>query len=608
MVIRKALTSITLVPLLFLGLILVATPNNVTAIAAGEQVTLSQYLVPEGRDFSTLEFGDPWDMEEYSDVSMYINESNTALHLENIEVSGGKFSARSVDTDAQFHVLFPGYQSSIPAGKTGTRHPINPSNHCLFTLMNVQSVYPLDEVRVWWFANNKLTGEQFGSGRLSTFPFSPGWSYLAADLNSLDGTSGDSWSGGVEEWQGLRLDPTVSSGVEFEVDWVRLTDCGEVPVTVSWSGISGGVQIWVGIETPQPDFEVPIGMLSLKDCDPDSCVLDVQGWEPGLYYIGVRRVSDGQFFWTSQPLVINPSPILDIIRPSFTSGESIVWNMNSQSGIVPERTICVDYIFDQGELYLITKPPAQLPGGCVSSGSSDPQVVLSQNGDVDTTSYRYLTFQALMEGQWQDVNRGWIMRWIWSPYNDCFLVSNDIPFDVGWQTLTIDLHDSFEGLAEDAASPPTVNCPINHWTTFPATYLRFDPNENTTSVTFHQRMDWIRLSRMDRVTQGDLYPIQIQSSENIDDLSLNFYFTTNPDGNPKQQVAVIKTGPSTPPGGPYTIFLPMIFSDYEGSNFTTYLWDTSGVSNGQYYICVEASDGLNIPTYCSEAPVDVTTN
>ncbi|MFV2044458.1 MAG: hypothetical protein ACC700_14645, partial [Anaerolineales bacterium] len=436
-------------------------------------------------------------MDQYSDVSMYINESIVAIHLQNIQVSGGVFSAQSVTTDAQFHVLFPGYQSSIPAGKTGARNPIQSSDHCLFTLMQTASGDTLDEVRAWWFEDSTLTGGAFGSGRLSSFPFAPGWQFYAVDL-AIVGDFGAAWLDRTE-WQGLRLDPTTNSGVDIDVDWVRLTDCAADPVTVSWSGIAGAVEIWAGIGSAQGDFRVPDGALSLPSCGSTSCVLDVQGWQPGSYYIGVKRLSDGQLFWTSQPLVIDPVPIQHIESPSYTSGQSIVWTMNGSSDIVSAFTVCVTYFFDNGELDLITQPPGLLPGNCVSSGNSDPQVVLSQSGDVDTGVYRYLTFQTSMDGLWQDVNLGWIIRWIWSPYPNCFQVSNDIPFDVGWQKLTIDLHDSFEGLAEDSAAAAGVSCPLLNWKDFPATYLRFDPNENRTSQNFHQRVDLIRLSAMDRI-------------------------------------------------------------------------------------------------------------
>jgi hypothetical protein len=52
-----------------------------------------------------------------------------------------------------------------------------------------------------------------------------------------------------------------------------------------------------------------------------------------------------------------------------------------------------------------------------------------------------------MNGVWQDVNKGWIARWIWQTSDNCFEVTNDIPFDTGWQTLEVDLHDPLEGLS-----------------------------------------------------------------------------------------------------------------------------------------------------------------
>lgn len=587
-------------------LALVLVLDQPTAQAAGESVTLSTFLAAEGNDFATARLRDPWDMDEYSDVSMYINESNVAIHLQNIQTSGGMFSAQSVGNDAQFHTLFPGYQSSIPAGKTGARHPITTSRfHCLFIRMQVLSSDTFDEVRVLWFEDNRLTGSTFGSGRLSDFPFASGWQFFAVDLNAVEGLSGAAWSDQLE-WQGLRIDPTINGGIDFSVDWIRLTDCAQDPVTVSWSGIVGAVEIWAGIGAQQPDFQVPPGPLSLPSCTSNSCVIDLQGWQPGSYYIGVKRLSDGQIFWTTQPLVIDPAPIIRIARPSFTSGQSIFWPMNELGEIVTAYTVCVGYFFDSGLLDLTTLPPGQLPGNCVSGGNSDPQVVLSQSEDVDTSLFRYLVFETSMEGAWQDVNLGWIIRWIWSPYPNCFQVSNDIPFDVGWQELSLDLHDPTEGLAEDSAGAPGVTCPIRHWQDFPATYLRFDPNENRTTESFHQQVDQITLSAMDRAAAGSKFPIQLDSSEDVGGLSLSFFYTTDADADPTQN-AIVLVGAPPPPPGPFNIFLPAILNDAVGGNAArpTFLWDTVGVASGVYYVCLEAADGQNSAVYCSDAPVEV---
>jgi len=50
-------------------------------------------------------------------------------------------------------------------------------------------------------------------------------------------------------------------------------------------------------------------------------------------------------------------------------------------------------------------------------------------------------------------------------------------------------------------------------------------------------------------------------------------------------------------------------SDLPGvANELSFNWDTRSVSPGEYTICVQVSDDHNEATYCSEAPVEVTTN
>jgi hypothetical protein len=313
---------------IILAILLLLTSGS--ASQAAESVLISPLVTAEGHDFSTSILSDPWDMDAYSDVSMYINESGTAIHLQNIQVANGIFSAQSVSSDAQFHVLFPGYPSSIHAGKTGERFPIDSSKyHCLFTRLKVNSSETLDETRLWWFADDGLASEEHGSGRLSTFPFTSDWQFYGVDLNGFADWLLD-WSARAE-WQGLRFDPTTFAGVDFEVDWVRLTDCTEVPVQISWAEIAGEIEVWVGINGMQPDFMIPEGVLTLKNCSGNSCTLDVQGWEPGIYYIGVKPQSGGSIVWSSQPLTIDASPIVSFTRPSYVSGDSIRWEMLDES-------------------------------------------------------------------------------------------------------------------------------------------------------------------------------------------------------------------------------------------------------------------------------------
>lgn len=554
-------------------------------------------MTREGTDFAVLSLRDAWDMKEYSDVSMYMNESNTDIHLQAIDITAGIFSAVSADEDAQFHVLFPGYGSSIPVGKTGARHPIDGSRfHCLYAKMVVNSGEELDEVRLWWFEDNLLTGSTYGSGRMSTFPFNGGWQLYAVDLNGF-GDVGSDWST-LTAWQGLRIDPTRFAGVDFSVDWIRLTDCAEVPVTVSWVGAVSEVEVWVGVGNPNPDFMVPAGPLTLKNCTTTSCVLDVQGWEPGTYYVGVKESGSGSIVWASQPLIVDPAPIAHFRNPSFTSGERLLWEMEGIQDV--EEITCAAYSFSNSILSLTTQPPGTIGSGCTSGGFSDPQIdLILPFSPVDTSTYRYLTFRIHMEGDWQDVNRGWIARWIWKNSDGCFQVSEDMPFDVGWQTLIVDLHDPVEGYPEDSAP---LGCPRRHWSSSSTILLRLDPNENDTSDPFVQMIDWISLSKDNYHPAGTAFPIEFSTSESINDLTVDLFYTS--DLSDPFQNLVIPVGNPSPPPSQVKIYLPMISNTSGGSGTDPIInWDTSGIAPGSYYICGQFYDGLNTTVYCSGVPV-----
>ena len=107
-------------------------------------VTVPGSPVPESPDFATLVLHDAWDMNQYSDVSQYLNESGQRNLVSNPAVSNGQFTGQSVGNaislpgNAYFFPLFPGYELTMLIGKVGHRYPINSSlYHCLYIAMKV---------------------------------------------------------------------------------------------------------------------------------------------------------------------------------------------------------------------------------------------------------------------------------------------------------------------------------------------------------------------------------------------------------------------------------------------------------------------------------------
>jgi hypothetical protein len=575
--------------------------------------SVSPAITAEGNDYATDVLGNAWDMNEYSDISKYLNTSGVTINLDSIQVQNGIFSARSTNTDAYFFPLFPGYGAgSINLGGYGVNYPINSAKyHCLYFRMKVNTTAN-DEIRVFWFADTGLTdNNNWGVSKIIP-PVPNQWNIYSIDLNTIfDSSNGYiPWTGN-SRWEGLRIDPTRYSSVNFSVDWIRLTDCTARNVTVSWTPVSSQVEIWMGKTSNSLETKL-VGPLSGST---GSAVLDTQGWEAGDYYIGVKNLSNNNVQWST--LHVEPKPKITITKPSFTSGEGITWNMNSASEILtgPSTTRCVIYSFINGILNMQTLSPSAIGQSCTASGYSDPQIFLKlPSSQIDPTQYRYLSYRLNMQGSWQNVNKGWIFRWLWRYYKSgdpnhwCINVTHDIPFDVGWETYSLDMFNPAMGTPEYAVGAYSSDCnPVQSWSQNPINELRFDPNENATSASFYQQMDWISLNKMDRVSRGQVFPITIVPSKPIGDLTLTFYYTTDAN-QPKQHSVVLQQTKSAGNAGPNKLFLPLIQNQANTMplNGIPYNWDTSTVSQGVYYICVESRDTVgNVSMNCSQAPVQV---
>jgi hypothetical protein len=259
----------------------------------------------------------------------------------------------------------------------------------------------------------------------------------------------------------------------------------------------------------------------------------------------------------------------------------------------------------------------------IPTGGVDAQFFLNKPQPIAPATFRYFSIRMYTDWKspWQNVPDGMILRFIWGilgsgghPTDRCWLVSQDIPFDIGWQTIWIDLGDPFNGKPKQ--STPECPSPLPAWTNSPPILdYRIDPDENVTSdanITgggpFHHLIDWIRLNAVNSSAAGAPYLVQLAVNRDLSNIS--YYYTTDR-GNPTQAAArQFSQGIKT--SGPYRIFLPLMLTpavngDMGGlpSPNVSFWWDTSGVAAGAYYICARATGGGNTVTYCSEVPVYV---
>ena len=264
------------------------------------------------------------------------------------------------------------------------------------------------------------------------------------------------------------------------------------------------------------------------------------------------------------------------------------------------------------------------------SGHGDPKIFLNTPQQIpDASDYRFLNFRLYTEGPWQNVTDGMIIRWIWvQPVDggaDCYRVSQDIPFDVGWHIYSIDLNHPFNGLAEEVAG----SCSRSKWhwlDSGPLSKFRFDPNENILGVPLHQKLDWVRLTKVERVPKGSAFTVQIGLNKAPSEINSTQFYYTNDINNPTQHSAseFIKNSSSLHPSKSQSqdsdklssvfqqvITLPLMVKDYIAIDLPgyahgmTFNWDTSAVDPGEYHICARINDTFNEATYCSEATVQV---
>ncbi len=568
---------------------------------ASASISLGTTVVGEGDDFATRVLGLPWDM-----VIGPQPDFPTALagiDRGSFSTSSGIWDMTTVGNDPSIWLLPSGINDTQEILKLGDRYPIDSSFYDLlsFYLCSDSS----GTSNILWFLDQS-PHSQFAESYF--IGINAACTLYVVDLNEI-GVLGS--HGGVTDWagqiKGLRLDPiSQSTGVGLQLDWVRLTtgDTTNI-VPINWSDISSGTELHFYLNTSCTSTSaIPVGTmlrggvtsgtfqwgstlqpnLSIKQPYPLP-----ESFQPGEYTVLMRVDGSGSPICASVPLEIRQAPILDFKKPSKISGPDYAadvvgdpWGM-SNSG---------DIFFE-----------ANISGSSFNSGvydatniNGDPSLHLNVLSNVNTNDYKYVTFRFKLDGT-QDIGGGWVGRIVWwyiGPGIDA-AVTEDMLLYEDWQTYTMNLDE----VLFEPSNPGS-------WSGSPIVF-RIDPHEISTPNDFH--LDYVLLTGDEQVTAGSPFTIVYDVTPSSG-LSLTFYYDTDTDPTNGRTLMQAYSGPA-PPLSPNDVFIPLVNNasseaEIELIDGLHWVWDTSGVSAGTYYVSSTAADGVNITTWYSEIPVIIT--
>ena len=104
-------------------LLLASTPGRALSLTISEPDGVGDRIAA-GRDYATEMLGDPWDMNDATDINLVESSGITGASY-----SGGVFSATAADNDPTLFLLDPGIASSQRLGKTGKYFPIDTTTY-----------------------------------------------------------------------------------------------------------------------------------------------------------------------------------------------------------------------------------------------------------------------------------------------------------------------------------------------------------------------------------------------------------------------------------------------------------------------------------------------
>jgi hypothetical protein len=571
-----------------------ASPGIQSVVTVTSPSGAASDVVADGDDFFTRALGDPRDMNDRLDLRWQQNVSN-------ISVSGGLWEG-DFEAGSTIYAHFPGLdKGAANIGPIGEQYPINTAT---YTQLSFRAHSPVGASYRWWAFPDLQSDGRVG-------PVASG-SLAAGQWQLYTHSLGSGWSGSMQGLQ-LQLQDAAS---DFRLDWVRLTDPSTSPTfEITWGGAgSGEVDIYCDDDTNFGNGT--IARIVDDTADDGSFTWQTAAFPPGAYYIYIEHSSDGagNGDYSSGPLTVVETPILDFTAPSVTSGEDYAtavvgdaWDMDGWNDVLGGGNPVFSWTWHHLENVSFD---GQMHA---STTGNDPFIYTTVDLDnpIDADKYKYLTWNWYAEGEpvnaderLLSANKGWVTRFhyfVEYPYDTTRDMNtlNDLIIWEGWNTYTVDLS---QGYLDDAQPGPGPG-----WTGT-KTGLRFDFLEGQSPSDIH--VDEVLLTADPTAQSGSSYAIEweIQASDRPMTITLWYDNDTNPNNAfpDTEPIATLGPGGGGPlPPGPYYVYLPLALKNYAPGLPTenAYSWSVPGGLSGAYYLYAEVDDGLNEVGWYSDVPL-----
>lgn len=463
-------------------------------------------------DFATRAFQDPWDMNQRTDVGPFLGSADLGSSgFTNISFASGVFSATTAASNAQVWLLDTGNPFAAPIGRIGTNYPIDAATYRVLAVR--MSTSAARQIFIYsWDSNIYQSSPELIPGPATTTGYRTYLIDLAAAAPTLwTGTRG-----------ALRFDPAEGAApVNVAIDWARLVSIdASLCRTISWSGASGSVNIYLDTDTDFGNGHLGPIALNVPGTGGASAGCSAAGANSYTFYAGAlpagmyrvavvnAGLTPGAGNYSGGRWVVNDIPTLLFTSPNeegsdddfATSQLNNPWDMDSLGDVDLTRNVTSPQITSLtvqapdgtsiGGQRVYRATSSQVSSTCGSVG--DPQVEALHNNargftkQIDPNRYRIFTVEFGVPNRARDINCGSIARIVWRAKGDLGpgSVSDDLIFTsrAGVNMLdkiTVDMKTLLVEQGTGAGGTNWVNGPSGGIDIF-----RFDPLEYPMATPF----------------------------------------------------------------------------------------------------------------------------